>query len=66
MITKRYLFQDDLPNSFLCGSNFNNDSKIAMYMRCDGLTEEQALRKAGELDFKLIYEKDWGGYDDDE
>jgi hypothetical protein len=62
---ERSEFKDDLPNSFLCGSTFNCDSHIIAYM-ASGMSVRQALQHAGRLDFKLIYEKDWGDYDDDE
>lgn len=62
---ERSEFKDDLHNSFLCGSTFNCDSRILDYMAW-GMSVRQALQEAGRLDFKLIYEKDWGDYDDDE
>lgn len=53
--------QDDV----LKGYTFHNDETIKNYMKWYGLSVQEALIRAGQFDFKMKHEKDWGGQDED-
>lgn len=61
----RQAFQSDLVEGFLTGALFDNNKYIKASMGWHGLNEHEALLRAGQLDFKYMYEKDWGDDDDE-